>query len=234
MGEISNPKNDRRSLTHTGGEVGSSKVTLTQNTANQNGPILEWECPRKFERIVYAGGRHYTKFRPRYKETFSGDGATTTFSLTGDVAPVHGEPTLDDQQFPAVVAYDSAASSELTVDSIDYAANDVTFASAPSSGTDNVEVWPILVEGEIQYRGLDQFGHEIAPLHEWGIPIRVFSDFNQDKNETQIHLVGAAQWRESETLAIYLDSPRQIVWTDTNYPDGQYVSTIEQRVDVDV
>lgn len=232
MPQISNPKNDRRSLTHTFSEVGENNGTLSTNTTGTNSPIISWSCPRKYSSIRYAGGRHASKFTPRYKETFDGDGSTTDFTLTGDVQPVAGETDLDEQPFDAVVAAEDG--SEVEVDSIDYATNTVSLASAPATGTANVALYPVICEGVIQYRGLDQFGHEIAPLDEWSTPIHVFSDFNQSKNETEIHLVGAAEWNEAESLSLYLDGPRQIVWEDTEYPRGQYASLIEQRVDVTV
>lgn len=235
MAQISNPKNDRRSLTHTFGEVGDSNGTLKQNTADVNSPILEWTCPRKFSSIRYAGGRHKTKFVPRYNESFTGStNDDTVVSLSGNIQPLTGETDQDEWPYPVVVAYNVTQDIDYTDDlTYDFSANEVTLPSDPADG-DDVQLWPILTEGTLQYRGLDQFGHEIAPLDEWTTPIHVFHDFDQQMNETEIHLIGAAQWTESETLALYLDSPRQIVWEDTNYPRGTYVSTIEQRVDVSV
>lgn len=231
MSQISNPKQDRRSLTHTFGEVGADNGALKQNAVDTHSPIIEWTCPRKYDVIKYAAGRHYTKFRPRHREDFAGHTGTTV-SLTSKIQPIAGEPKIDEQPYPVAVAYDITAGSEIDVVSADYDQNTIELGSDP--GGNDIAVWPILVEGEIQYRGQSQFGYEVAPLNEWTIPIHVFSDFNQNKNETQIHLVGAAQWDEAETLAFYLDSPRQIVWEDADYPRGQYASTIEQRVDVSV
>lgn len=234
MPTYQNPKNDRRSLTHRGAELGSSFVTLSQNATGREDSIIEWECPRKYDLITYAAGRHNTKFIPRGKETADGDGAATTFSLTANIAPPSGETTLDDQPYPPVVAYDTDAGSQLTVESYDYNANSVTFTSAPNTGTDNVEMWYVITEGVLKFIGHDQFGHRIAALDEWGIPIRVFNDFDQSKNMTKVHMTGAISWEEAESLVLYLDGPRQIVWEDPNYPEGQFVSSLEQRVDVDV
>jgi hypothetical protein len=234
MPKISNPKNDRRSLTQTGNEVGSSNVSLTQNAANTNSPIISWTCPRKFDSIRYAGGRHKTRFVPRYEQTVSGTaGDDTVVTLDGDIQPIAGEEKLDEHPYDAVVAYNVTQSSTVDISAIDYNANEVTLASDPADG-DTVKLWPILIEGTVQYRGLDQFSHEIAPLDEWSTPVHVFHDFDQMKNETEIHLVGAAEWEESETLALYMDSPRQIVWQDSDFPNGAFVSQIEQRVDVTV
>lgn len=234
MPTYTNPKNDRRSLTHTGLEVGSSHITLNQNATGREDEILSWECPRKYAAITYAAGRHTTKFVPRYKESFDGDGSTKTFTLTGNIQPPSGETDLDDMPYQPVVAYDDDGATQLTVESYDFAANTVTFTTAPNAATGNVLVWPVITEGYLKFIGHDQFDHRIAALDEWGIPISVFNDFDQSKNMTKIHLTGAVTWEESEKLALYLSSDRQIVWQDADYPEGQYASTIEQRVDVDV
>jgi len=109
--------------------------------------------------------------------------------------------------------------------------DEVTFASAPNNGTDNVKIYPVFGGGSAQYRGYDGFGHQVGPLDEWGVPMHVFNDFDTDKNETQIHMVGSGRFVEDETLALFVDSPTQVVWTDSDYPRGEYVSRIEQRVD---
>lgn len=228
-----NPKNDRRSLFHTGTELGDSQVSLMQNATGREDDILQWECPRKYSRITYSAGAHYTKFTPRGLETFDGDGSTTTFSLTANIDPPAGETNLQEMQYQPVVAYDTAGSTQIEVDSYDFATNEVTLASAPDSGTENVKLWFVITEGTIKYVGQDQFGHRVAALDKWGIPIRVFNDFNTAQNMTQVHLTGAIDFEESEKLAVVLDGPRQIVWEDADYPEGDYVSAIEQRVDID-
>lgn len=233
-GSITNPKNDRRTLSHRGSEVGSENVALSQNSPDTYTEVISWECPRKFEVIDYAGGIHPTYAELRYLETFSGDGTTTTFALTGDVIAVAGEELLEDQPFDSIVAYDTAGGAELTVDSINYAADEVTFTSAPATGTDNVKIWPVLAEGTAKYVGIDQFNHEIGSLDDWGTAIHTFADHDQLKSTSTIHLTGRASWSENETLALHVDSPRQVVWTDADFPRGEYVSQFRQKVDVSV
>jgi hypothetical protein len=225
--------NDRRSLTHTGSDLGASHVTLSQNATGREDQIIAWECPRKYTAITYSAGRHITKFIPRSRENADGDGSQTTFTTTADLRPPSGETTLDDMPYQPVVAYDDDAGQQLEVTGYDFDKNEVTFANAPNNATGNVLMWPVLVEGVIKFIGHDQFGNRVAALDSWGIPIRVFNDFDQEKNITQVHLTGAATWEESEELVLYLDGPRQIVWADADYPEGEYASTIEQRVDVD-
>jgi hypothetical protein len=231
---ITSPTNDTRTLNHRGTEVGSSNVTRSQNTTGSHTEILRWTVPDKFRRVVMAGGKHYTKAHLRSKETASGDGSSTTFSLTADIVPTGGETTPADQTEPTVVAYDSSAGSQLMVDSYDFDANEVTFASAPDSGTDNVLIWPIMSEGIFQFRAADSFGQQVGPINEWGVPLHVFPDNDQTKSSMQIFIPGAGRWTPNEEIVVYVDSPQQVVWEDTDYPEGQYVSELEQRVDVQV
>lgn len=233
MPTISNPKNDRRSLTHTGREVDSENVELLENSANSNSPVIKWTCPRKFSTIRYAGGQHKTKFVPRSREENAGQ-ADATYALDADIAAPSGETHEADYPYDPVVAYDLTAGTEVAIADYNFATNEVTLDSNDFTSGNDVAYWPVIIEGTIQYRGLDQFDHEIAPLDEWSTPIHVFNDFDQHRNETEIHLVGAAQWEENETLALFMDSPRQLVWEDADYPRGTYASHIEQRVDVSV
>lgn len=230
---ISTPNSETRTLNHRGTEVDSANVTRSQNTTGSLTEILRWAQPRKYEEMVFSGGKHWTKAELRGLETFDGDGSTTTFSLTANIQAIGGETAIEDQPFPTVVAYDTAAGSQLTVDSVDYVNDDVTFASAPNTGTDNVKIWFVINEGTFQYRAEDAFGHEVGPVNEWPVASHVFADFDQEKNQTQVHVPGAARFSsESEALKLMLDSPRQVVWTDADYPEGQYVSRVEQRIDV--
>lgn len=233
-GVITSPTADTRSFDHRGTQVGSSNVTLAQNDTGRLDSVVEWTIPKKYRMVGISGGKHWTKAELRSKETFDGDGSTTTFSLSEDLVAIAGEPQLEDQPFPVVVAYDTDASSQLTVSDVDYSANEVTFASAPNTGTDNVAVWPIMGEGVVQYRGLDAFDNLTGPLENWGVPIHVFADNDQNKNTMQVHLPGAARFEREEVLAFNIDAPRQVVWEDADYPEGDYVSTIEQRVDVEL
>ena len=238
MAQISNPKNDRRSLTHAFHEVEDENGELLTNTADRNTPIVRWTCPRKWSRVKYAGGTHKTKFVPRTNQTVSNAPAPSngevTISLDSPIQQINGETTIEDQPYPPVVAYNKTQSTEVFPESYDYAANEVTFPDTNIADNDEIELFVILVRGTIQYRGLDQFNHEIAPLDEWSEPLHIFHDFDQNKNKTSIHLVGSVTFTESETLAVYIDSPDEIVWQHDDYPRGTYASTIEQRVDVSV
>jgi len=238
MGEITNPKNDARSLTHAFHEVEEENGYLRQNTPDVNSPVLEWTCPRKWSEIKYAGGNHKTKFVPRTKQTVASapepEDGYVSIELDSPIQPINGEENPDDQPYPPVVAFNKTEDEEVEVAEYQYAQNIVHFDDDYVSDGDELVLFPILVRGTLQYRGLDQFGHEIAPLDEWSEPIHVFHDFDQNKNETEVHLIGSARFTESETLALYINSEDKIVWEDEDYPRGSYVSKIEQRVDVSV
>lgn len=229
-----NPANDRRTLTQSGNEVGDSNVTRTQNTADTYSPVISWECPRKFSVIEYAAGVHPTFFVPRSMETDTGDGGTSTFSLATNIHPVGGETALDDQWTDVVVVYDATNSTELDVESVDYGANEVTLASTPTTNADELKFYPIMGDGNVQYRGIDQFDHEIGSSDDWGTPMQDFGDHDQRKNDGAVHLIGQVTWREAEELELWMDAPQQLVWEDADYPRGAYVSKIEQKVDVTV
>lgn len=231
---ITSPNSDTRTFSHRGTEVGSANVTLEQNAANQNQPVISWSIPRTYTEMVFSGGKHITKAQFRAHETATGDGSTTTFSLSTNFVAVAGEEHFDEQPFPAVVIYDETASNELTwsdIDSVDYMKNEITFSSAPANGND-LHFYPVIGDGEAQYRARDGFGHQVGPLDEWGVPMHVFADYDQEKNQTQLHMIGSGRFIEDEELVLFVDSPSQVVWQHAQYPRGQYVSKIEQRVDV--
>lgn len=231
---VTNPQNDRRTLTHRGTEVGSSNVELLQNTTGTMSPVLKWTCPRKFKRIDYAAGVHETRFVPRAMETITGStNDDTTVSLNTNILPIAGEPLIDDQEWPVVVAYNATTGTQYDVTVSNYGANEITLGTDPADG-DTVKLYPVIGDGVVQYRGIDQFSHEVGSLDNWGTPIQDFSDHDQMKQESLIHLTGSITFRENEVWSLYMDSPSQLVWQDADYPEGDYVSTIEQKVDVSV
>lgn len=232
-----NPQNDRRTLTHRGDEIGDENVALLQNTVGVMSPVIQWTCPRKFKRIDYAAGVHPTRFVPRTVEEVTEDavvdGGTATFGLSTNIHPISGEPEIDDQPWPAVVVVDTTDETQLEIESVNYGANEVTLVDAPAAGND-LKFYPVIGDGSVQYRGIDQFSHEVGALDGWGTPMQDFSDHDQMQQNSMIHLVGSLTFRENEVWSLYMNSPQQIVWEDPDYPRGQYVSIIEQKVDVSV
>jgi hypothetical protein len=221
-------------ISHTGTvleEAGEDAVTLSQNQVSpqRETEIAEFTCPSNFDAIQYVAERDPIRFKPRTKETFSGDGATTTFDLSARIQRVAGEDKLDDQPYPAVVAVADGA--EADIESIDYAAGTVTLASAPADSTDNVHLFPIITEGTVKLVGENSLGQDEGPLYPWGHPIYRWHDMEQDRRGTEVNLQGSAIWERNETLVMMLDSPRQIVWEDDDYPEA-YPSELEIDVQI--
>lgn len=101
-------------------------------------------------------------FRFYTEDTFSGDGSETTFSLTDSVVDNPRMSSADGD----VVAYVDGSKTDAF--SVDYANNEITFDSAPSDDTDNVEVFYIFEDGsfEIVVESNDQGGKEDVVLSE--------------------------------------------------------------------
>lgn len=228
---ITGSTNETRTLAHTGADVGDSNVSRLTNTTGSLTPILKWTVPKKYRQLVYAGGKHVTKAELRTREDFPSHSGTT-LSISALLQPIAGEPQLDEQPYPTVVVANTTTGNELTVDSIDYAANEITLATDPSG--DDVAVWTAISEGTIKYVAENQFDQQVGPLDKFGVPLHVFNDFKQDRNQTQIHLIGSAQFRREEKLVAVVDSPQEVKWEDSDYPRGQYASRYEQEVDVSV
>ena len=236
-----------RTISHTGSELGSDMVDLTQNQVSpqRESAIASFECPRKFESITYAGRKHYTKAELRGMESFtvSDDDASgtleegeRTLALSTNLRPVAGEEALDDQPFESVQAVNvtqSAAieNADLTVD---YAANEVVVAESAVADGDEIKVYPVINEGSLKIQGVNQFGQVEGPADKWSIPLYRFSDFDQDQRGREINLQGRIKWSRYESIEYVVDSPRQVVWTDADYPHGSYVSHLEQRVDIEL
>lgn len=233
-GVITSPSADTRTLNHRGTEVGSGNVTRSTNSTGRYDEILRWTVPKKYVEMVIAGGKHYTKAILRTTESISGStGDDTVVNLSTNISAISGEPKVDEQPFPVAVAYNVTQGVQYDIVDADYEQNTVTLGTDPASG-DTVKIWPVMTEGILQYRAENAFGQQVGPLDEWGTPAHVFADFNQEKNTTQVHLPGAARFEDDESLTLLLDAPRQITWEDADYPNGAFVSKVEQRVDVQV
>lgn len=233
MSTTTNPQNDRRTLTQRGEEVGNENTERLQNQVNQMSPVLKITCPRKFTRIDYAAGIHPTRFVPRTMESVTGTaGDDTTVELDTNLLPVAGEPEVENQNHPVVRAVNVATGEEIDVAVSHYGTNTVELQTDPNDG-EEVKLYPVIADGTIQYRGIDQFNHEVGALDEWGSPLQDFLDHDMMKADGRIHLGGRITWRENETLAVMVNSPTQIVWEDADFPES-YVSSFEQKVDVSV
>lgn len=228
-----NPKVQEYTISHTGSVLGDENVELSNNQTNpqMDTPIIGFTCPRKFEWIELNARNHPTRMVPRTVETVSGDGTTTTFDVNADLMPIHGQETVEDQDFPVIRVVSVANGTEMNVADVDYAANTVTLETAPADGTDNVKFYPVITTGQVKYRGINQFGQVEGVISDWGTPIYRFADFEQNKRGEAIRLHGNVRWDHYETVQMTLDSPHELVWQDDDYPES-YVSTFDQRVNI--
>lgn len=243
-GSITNPQNDRRTLTHRGNQVGEENVELLNNVTGEWTPVLKWTGPRKYSRIDYAGGVHPTKAELRTVEEYvatDDDGSAAleederTFALSTNIVPISGDYDPVDQPFPTVEAVNVTQGTTIAPEDlkIDYATSEVTVPESEVAIDDTIKFYPVLSDGLIQYRAINQFDHELAALDEWGTALHSFADHDQLKGGSEIHLVGRVSWEENETVAVFVNAPQQVVWEDADYP-GTYVSSFQQKVDVSV
>lgn len=231
---ISGATSDTRTFAHTGSEIGDENVELYSGTGGSEryDPVLSWQIPRKYRAVSYAAGRHFTKARLRHREDIDGQSGTEVVLEDSYLMPIGGKEDVDDQPFDVAVVYDLDAEEELHIEEVDYSANNLHLEEDPNGN--DLAVYPIITTGTVQYRAENAFGHTIGPLDEWGVPVHVFADFKQNKNDTKIHLVGAAEFSRDETLTLYYDGPNEIVWEDDDYPRGKFASMWQQKLDVEI
>lgn len=222
-------------ISHTGSVLGADKVTLSQNQVapQMETEVVAFEGPGKFENINYNARRDAVRFVPRTVEEATGTtGDDTTINLTADIQPVHGESKIADQDYPVVVAKNVTSGAVLDVVDVDYAANTITLGTDPASG-DTVKVWPIVTEGVLKWEGYDNLGRSEGVVAPFGFPIYRFHDFRQLQAGREINMHGEVDWGQYDTLKLQMDSPRQLVWEDADYPDA-YVSTLEVDVEITI
>jgi hypothetical protein len=224
----------RYTLSQLGSTLGDENVEVNGNQVDpqRETAVITFECPRRFEMVEYVGSRDNTRFVPRTMETTDGTaGDDTEVQLETNIQPVAGEEDLDDQDYPAVVAYNVAQGAEVDVENIDYDGNVVTLASDPADG-ETVKLYPIMSDGTVQYRLVNQFGQEEGRVYPWATPIHRWHDFPQLKQGREINLHGSASFSENERLELLADAPQEIVWEDPDYPRGEFVTTFEQDVTI--
>jgi hypothetical protein len=231
-------------ISHTGSTVGSGNVTRDQNQVapQRETEILAFECPDNYDSISYVGQRDATRFQPRSMEQATIQDADAsgsleegerTVALSADLQPINGETAIDEQQYPVVEVVNVTQSTEIQPEdfTVDYAANEVTISSDAVNDGDDVKVYPVVTEGELKFYGVNALGQQEGAVDSWGFPLRRFADMKQDKRGTEINIGGSIIWETFETFEVRLDSPRQLVWTDSDHP-AAYVSTFEQDVQI--
>lgn len=227
-------------VSHTGSVLGGDMVRLSQNQTDpdpRRTPILELECPDKFEALEYVGPEHPVRFEPRTMETATigdadGDGALQegerTVALEANVQPIAGETELAEQTYAAVEAVNVTQDAEIDASDleVDYNTNEVVIAESAVADGDDVKLYPVLTEGSVKWGGKNALGQDEGTLYPWGFPVFRFHDMEQNRAGREITMQGTAEWSHNEHVELRLESARQIVWEDADYP-GAYVSEIE-------
>lgn len=228
-----------RTINHAGQILGDGQVTLSQNQVNPQSPspIITFECPKKFKEVNYIGNRDATRFIPRAVESVTGTtGDDTVQTLEADIQPVHGEEEIADQDYPVVQAVNVATGSEIAIDAIDYAANEVTLAADPADG-ETVKLFPIITEGDVLFQAKNSLGQNEGRVWPWSTPVFKWHDFRQLQRGREVNLHGTATFSRHESLEVLFDSPRQVVWVDTDYSAaglGEFVSTFDQDCEINL
>ncbi|EFW90459.1 hypothetical protein ZOD2009_19123 [Haladaptatus paucihalophilus DX253] len=223
---------ERTSISHTGTTYGAEHVTLGQNQPDKMSTVCTWEHSRQYEGTEMVGKRDATRFVPRTRQKLTGTAADdTVVVLDSDIMPVAGKHDLDKQDYPAVIAMNATTDTEIAIDAIDYGTNEVTLADDPADG-DEVYLYPILAEGSVQFRARNSIGQVEGAVYKWPIPIYRFHDFPQLARGTEINLHGSVTFEEHDELEFRIDSPHQLWWEDNYFPQGQYISSLEQQVEL--
>lgn len=223
-------------VSHTGSVLSQEgdEVVRASNDAGRPDSILSFTCPRKFESIDYRGKRDATRAYLRTLQTVTGTANDdTVVDLENDIQPVAGEEDVAEQDEPVAVAYNVDAGAEVAIVDADYSANTVTLDSNPADG-ETVKVWSLISHGTIQMQGRNALGQIEGPVYPWSTRLSVFSTFPQNKRGRSVHMHGSVQWGRHETVEVLVESPASVVWEDEDYPRGEFVSTFEQDVRIEL
>lgn len=134
-------------------------------------------------------------------DQFDGDGTTTTFSLTDNILDV---PKVTDTGENAA-GYVGGTSSSLS--SVDFSADSVTFSSAPSSGTGNVDVFYNHADGDLKLKILN---NRRAGREEKILQTAVRALHQQDQYQTPPDIPNNAIVGEDMVIRLTLNSSVQI------------------------
>lgn len=135
---------------------------LSQNQTGVMSEIFKKSIPEGDVISLNYGALGSPLFRFYTEEVKSGDGSQTTFSVSGDIVD---NPRMDSTNGDVVAYVDGDKTTDFEVD---YANNKVTFGTAPSDGTDNVEIFHLIGDGsfEVVIEADDQGGKEDVVLSE--------------------------------------------------------------------
>jgi len=143
-------------------------------------------------------------FRIYTEDVFNGNNSKTTFDLSADVVE---NPRVPDTNGNVVAYVDGSKTTDF---SVDFENDQVTFDSAPSSGTDNVEVYYLFEGGqfELQIENNDQAGQTDVVLEEALRSLHRVDQLDNPKEIDEAHL------RKPNNLVAKLRSDVQISTSD--------------------
>ncbi len=218
-----------RLLTETGD---IANVNLQQNVTGERDYVAQWTVPKEYSQLVLATSIHETKFIPRTKEsglTVQDDNGDLYVSVSGDLNPIAGEEALEDQDFPVAYVHEGG---EVGITRVDYAQDRIYLDGNDTTAGNTADAFYVITDGSVYLRVKDVFENVGDVLDRFGMPVRVFSELEQNSRSNRPHLSGRATLSSSETLELLLESDQQIVWQDPDYP-SDYVSQISQRVELE-
>ncbi|MDD5615254.1 MAG: hypothetical protein PHH85_03550 [Candidatus Methanoperedens sp.] len=180
--------------------------TKQANTANVETLIAEAVVPEKM--AWYLTGEAMQLFLA-VKETFSGNGVATQFTTTKGIID---SPSLGDDG-GAVAGYVGGA--RAAISAVNYTTGVVTFASAPASGTNNVDVYYIIKAGNLKIRAAHPnktsrfkqlFARSVQNIHST----------DQYNNKSAPMIQNLFVLPEKYVLQILLNSSQAINWDNNN------------------
>lgn len=230
----------KQTISHTGDVFGASNVSLAQNRAGSESGIAEFTAPDSFQSVELDGDKHDLRFVPRTQVEITGTtGDDTVVHLVDangnevDIQPIAGEKTIAEQDYPVAVAFNRTTGTQYSITDVNYATNEITLSNDPASG-DTVAIWPVVTQGSLKIVGRNALGQSEGPVSPFGIPIYRFHDLAQLRSNATVGVDGRVEFGNPESIEFVVHSPHEIVWTDADYPEGEFVSTLAQEVTVEV
>lgn len=176
--------------------VQSAEKGIQSNTPGQLTAVYRKSIPEGVTVSTDYGAIRDPIFRLYTNDTFSGNNSKTTFSLDDDLVE---NPRMDAVDGDVVAFVDG---SRTTAYSVDHANDEITFDTAPASGTDNVEIFYIFNPGTIDLvvEANDRATKEDAIVEE---DIRAIHQVDQRDNPVDI---ATAHLQKPNNLALKLRS----------------------------
>lgn len=221
-----------KAISHTGQDVGDSNVSLTGNLPNTDSPIATWTVPDNYDSITYNGSEHNIYARLRSKETFTGTtGDDTAYSTDADLVAPGGEIRGSEMPYDPVKVYNVTQGKEIIVNGYDFQRDEVLLGSDPADG-DEVAVFPVVSSGSYKMEARDLFDNRAGTGTRFGQTLRNFVETKQTKDGQKVRYPAEVTVETGESIAVNVDCPHQVVWSDPDYVWDDTASKLELDVTV--